>query len=227
MQCYEKISNARSSSNERAPYVGQIFGTLEEVENFYRVYAQAVGFQIRIKTSRKHAHSDELCSRLYQCRRAGHPIINMNKFVDDGDSKVRKKRETVGGSKCKAKLYAVHQKKEDNWRVSTLELNHNHELVTPGKVSTLIGTLNKSNIGPSRRIDGRSSSSAGMKNAGFNGKDVPNLVRNFHSDAFDTNDAQFALDYLKKLQSEHASKFICRVKRDDNNRIESILWIDY
>ena len=46
-------------------YVGQIFDTSQDAKIFYRKYAKCVGFEVRIKTNRKHVNSKDFCFRLY------------------------------------------------------------------------------------------------------------------------------------------------------------------
>lgn len=68
MQIQDESINVQNSfnSNEIILYVGQTFATLGEVEEFYRGYAKQNGFEIKIKTTRKHVGTNDVCSRLYQ-----------------------------------------------------------------------------------------------------------------------------------------------------------------
>lgn len=140
---------------------------------------------------------------------------------------------------CKARIYVVHNKKEDNWRISTVELEHNHHLVTPTKVDliethrnitpvarNLIDTLNKSGIGPSKMMNVLSTMGGGLQNVPFSTANVENVVRDLRRDSADENDAQAAVNHLNKLASGSASKFFFRVKPGENNRIACILWVD-
>lgn len=123
--------------------------------------------------------------------------------------------------------------------MSVLELNHNHELVTPSEANLietrrnvthvaqmLNKTLNNAGVGSSRLMNVFSEIGGEMENIDFSDKDVWNVVRDIRHDIVDSDDAQGALQYLIKLESESPLKFFHIVKRDDNNRIACILWID-
>lgn len=63
---------------------------------------KCVGFEIRIKTSRKHVRSEYFCSRLYQCRKAGNKVVKKNEIVtDDEDNNVvkgKRRRDFINGT---------------------------------------------------------------------------------------------------------------------------------
>ena len=228
------------SKPEMVPYVGQLFSRLEEAENFYRSYAQKNGFEIRIATSHKHVRSDEYSSRLFVCKKAGRSYAVKSSQDDEcGNDKIRRQRDAIGRTLCKARMFVVHNKKEGNWRISTIELDHNHHLVTPTKVDLietyrnitpvarqLIDTLNKAGIGPSRMMNVLSTMGGGMQTVGFTDKDIRNVVRDLRRDSEDENDAQAAVNYLKNVESASVSKFFFRVKACEDNRITCILWVD-
>lgn len=177
-----------------------------------------------------------MSSRLYVCKKAGTPTsVKSLPDDEDGSKKIIRQRDSIGRTLCKARIYVVHNKKEDNWRISTAELEHNHHLVTPTKVDLietqrnitpvarkLIDTLNKSGIGPSR-MNVLSTIGGGLQNVPFFNVNVQNVGRDLSSDE---NDAQVAVNYLKKLGSRSSSKFFYRVKPDETNRISCILWVD-
>lgn len=54
----------------------KVFLHLKMLKDFYRAYyAKQNSFEIKIKTSRKHMNSNDICCRLYQCRKAEKPKI--------------------------------------------------------------------------------------------------------------------------------------------------------
>ena len=54
-----------------------------------------------------------------------------------------------------------------------------------------------------------------------------NVVRDINRDTMDLNDAQVAIDYLRKLQRDSPIRFYFSVKPDVDNRIGCIMWVDY
>ncbi|XP_074291850.1 protein FAR1-RELATED SEQUENCE 9-like [Silene latifolia] len=60
----------RNVAPEFKPYIGQLFGTLEEAISFYDVYAEACGFEPR-KSSQKRSVSDDVKYKFVVCNREG------------------------------------------------------------------------------------------------------------------------------------------------------------
>ena len=56
---------------------------------------------------------------------------------NNNNNKGKRRRDSIDRTECRAKFYVVHDKSHDKWFVSTLELNHNLEFVSPSTVSQI------------------------------------------------------------------------------------------
>ena len=106
--CSESMKDIGNSSQQREDDIedrdivgdlfnGRVFNTLAEAEECFKAYGKRIGFGIRIKTTRMHAKSNDICSRLYQCHRSGHPSNRAATVEDKGKSK----RDIFTGTGCK------------------------------------------------------------------------------------------------------------------------------
>ena len=152
-----------------------LFDNLDEVERFYRDYGRRVGFEVIIRNTHRHSRSNEACSRMYICRLGGR-VCSSSANVDE-ELNLKRTRDTIDRTKCKARISVVHRVKTDKWEITTVELEHNHPMVTPDKVQfmqrsrnigpvarSLIETLNKSGIGPSKVLKVMGEALGGLEN---------------------------------------------------------------
>ncbi|WOH10397.1 hypothetical protein DCAR_0729866 [Daucus carota subsp. sativus] len=109
-------------------------------------------------------------------------------------------------------MYVVNKKKSTHWEITSLELEHNHEVVTPSKMSlirrerhvtaaqrNLIKTLHASGVPPRQQMNIFGQMHGGVEQVGFNSQHLRNVVRDFRKDNMGVNDAQAGLDLLKCL----------------------------
>ena len=125
-----------TNENNDVPYLNQKFDTLDAADRFIRAYALRSGFAIKIQQTQKRAKVDEIYARMFVCRLAGE---NKDEGVKDeelcvGNSMGTRRRDKLPRSGCKVRMYVIKGKKTDYWELTTLELQHNHDVVSPSKM---------------------------------------------------------------------------------------------
>ncbi|WOH15032.1 hypothetical protein DCAR_0934565 [Daucus carota subsp. sativus] len=226
-----------SNMNDVVPCSGMLFDNLDEVERFYRDYGRRVGFEVIIRNTHRHSRSNEACSRMYICRLGGR-VCSSSANVDE-ELNLKRTRDTIDRTKCKARISVVHRVKTDKWEITTVELEHNHPMVTPDKVQfmqrsrnigpvarSLIETLNKSGIGPSKVLKVMGEALGGLENVGFTNQDIRNVLRNIRRQVFDGGDAMSGLALLEELKGNNFGKFFYRFDMDGENRVKALVWVD-
>lgn len=91
---------------------------------------------------------------------------------------------------CKVRTYVVKKRKKDYSDLTTLEVQHNHEVVSPSKLSWIQRerhitaatrnqkkTLNVFGVRPSQTMCLFSNMKCGVSNVGFGNQNVRNVVR--------------------------------------------------
>ncbi|RYR38872.1 hypothetical protein Ahy_A09g044144 [Arachis hypogaea] len=105
---------------EEIPYVGLRFDSLQRAQEFYSNYAKKVGFVMRIRNTNFDKTRKELKVPINQsihCSREGYRESRVK-------AAMRVKRITTAG--CKARMYVMLDRHNDNWLVTKLELKHTH-----------------------------------------------------------------------------------------------------
>ncbi|XP_074342143.1 protein FAR1-RELATED SEQUENCE 5-like [Apium graveolens] len=127
----------------------------------------------------------------------------------------------------------------DKWQISSVDLEHNHKLVSPKKVQffqrslnidpmtrSLIELFNKSGIETSKVMKFLSETKGGVENLGFSNQDIRNVIRDIWHRVFDSGDAECRLLLLRELQENSFGNFFYRVDVDDENRVQGLVWVD-
>ncbi|RYR29249.1 hypothetical protein Ahy_B01g053604 [Arachis hypogaea] len=107
-------------SIEEIPYVGLRFDSLQRAQEFYCNYAKKVGFVTGIRNTNFDKTRKELKVHINQSihyNREGYQESRVK-------AATRVKRITTAG--CKARMYVMLDRQNDNWMVSKLELKHTH-----------------------------------------------------------------------------------------------------
>lgn len=214
------------------PFVGMEFSSHEAAQMFYYAYASRVGFDVRIRLSRRSTRDESFVMRRFVCTKEGFTPLEEN-----FDEIKKKRNRTPTREGCKA-MFEVIRKDSDRWIVSKLITDHTHDLViAPGKVhyiqsqsevvvlakscavnceKSVATSIPKPQFGDTlRSFDGLSSNDQGSR------KDTRDTCQN----AFGFDDTQFLLEYLKKMQAESAA-FFYAVQFDKNNCPTNVLWVD-
>ncbi|KAJ3692538.1 hypothetical protein LUZ60_011633 [Juncus effusus] len=104
------------------PCVGMEFDSLESAKTFYYTYANRVGFEARIRQSRKSLHDESLKMLKLVCSK--HRYHSSKENTNNGPDSCTKE-VSVGG--CEA-LFEIIRKEGDIWTLSKLVLEHTHPL---------------------------------------------------------------------------------------------------
>ncbi|XP_074323099.1 protein FAR1-RELATED SEQUENCE 5-like [Apium graveolens] len=196
-----------------------------------RAYALRNGFAIKIQASHRNK-DNEIYGRLYVCRLYGKSIVAES-------SQNKRRREVLLKSECKVRMYVNYQKKKRHWEVTSLELVHNHGLVSPSKMNlvqrerhvntatrSLIKTLYGSGVRNCQVMNVIGNIHGGNDKVGFNVQHVRNVLRDERKKKFEISDAQAGLDLLHRLNEESGSKYFIRTEVDEENRLKCLVWID-
>lgn len=167
--------------NKVVPCVGMIFDTLDEEESFYRNYGRNVGFEIIIRNTHKHQRSHDPSSRLFICKKGGR-VAPESDYRDKGKRRIR---DVDPRTKCRARMYVCHLVNVNKWKVTLVDLKHNHAMVTPDKrqffqtsrnidpiIRSLIELFNKSGIETSKVMKYLGETCGGIENLRFSNQDV-------------------------------------------------------
>ena len=125
------------------PCLNQKFANLQRAENLFRAYALNHGFAIKIQNTQRRVNDKSIYGRMYVCNLAGenrgkNPVEEEEILIGSvGSVKGKRRRDVLPRSGCKVRMYVVNKKKSTHWEITSLELEHNHEVVTPSKMSLI------------------------------------------------------------------------------------------
>lgn len=203
---------ATEIEGEMEPRIGMEFDSLETAKTFYYAYASRVGFEARVRQSRRSLHDESLKMLKLVCSKHRYHSGREN-IGDDG----RRLILDPGKEGCEA-LFEIIRKDNDVWMVSKLVLEHSHELMPspPSKVRCV-------------RSQGEilviAKNFSDTRNLLLNGQDSQNYLREIHYNDLGPEDAQNFLEYLKKTQEENPA-FFYAVQIENNNCMTNIFWAD-
>ncbi|CAL9104386.1 unnamed protein product [Musa textilis] len=194
------------------PYIGMEFESLEVAKTFYYAYASRVGFEARVRQSRRSLHDESLKMLKLVCSKHRYHAGRDN----GSDENKRVQNQDPSKEGCDA-LFEIIRKDADIWIVSKLVLEHNHELKPspPSKVRCI-------------RSQGEilviAKNFADTRNLLLNGQDLQ-YPREIRYNDFGPDDAQSLLEYFKKTQIENPA-FYYAVHIENNNCMTNIFWAD-
>ncbi|KAJ6831234.1 protein FAR1-RELATED SEQUENCE 5-like [Iris pallida] len=204
---------ATEGEGELEPYIGMEFESLEIAKTFYYAYASRVGFEARVRQSRRSLHDESLKMLKLVCSKhryhSGREIIG-----DEGKRGLIQDQAKEG---CEA-LFEIIRKDGDVWMVSKLVLDHSHEL-TPSPPSKVRCIRSQGEI----LVIAKNFSDT--RNLLLNGQDAQNYLREIRYNDLGPEDAQSFLEYLKKTEEENPA-FFYAVQIENNNCMTNIFWAD-
>ncbi|KAK1306370.1 Protein FAR1-RELATED SEQUENCE 5 [Acorus calamus] len=116
---------ATEGDTEIEPFLGMEFESYEAAKTYYYTYASRVGFDARVRQSRRSARDESFVMRRFVCRKEGfHVDEDGNGTGDDGKKKAKKIIEKEG---CQA-VFEIIRKDYDRWVVTKLVTEHTHPL---------------------------------------------------------------------------------------------------
>ncbi|KAL8117589.1 hypothetical protein AgCh_015463 [Apium graveolens] len=197
-------------------FLSQNFPNLVDAENVIRAYAWKNGFVIKIQNTQKRVDKT-IYARTYVCNLAGEnrdkePVEDEEVLIGSVDSeKKKRRRDKLPRSGCKFRIYVINRRNTRYWEITSLELNHNHDVVLPSKINlikrerhvtaaqkNLIKSLHVSGIAPRQQTNIFGKMHGGEEQVGFHAQHLRNVVRDFRKDNLCVNDAQAGLDLLHR-----------------------------
>ncbi|XP_074334932.1 protein FAR1-RELATED SEQUENCE 5-like [Apium graveolens] len=156
-----------------------------------------------------------------------------------GSEKKKRRRDKPPRSGCKFRIYVINRRNTRHWEITSLELNHNHDIVWPSKMNlikrdrhvtaaqkNLIKSFHISDIAPRQQMNIFGKMHGGEEQVGFHIQHLRNVVRDFRKDNLGVNDAQAGLDLLHRLEEESGEFFFIRTLIDEEGRLKCLLWVD-
>ncbi|XP_074346426.1 protein FAR1-RELATED SEQUENCE 5-like [Apium graveolens] len=226
------------------PFLSQNFPNLVAAKNIIRAYALKNGFAIKIQNTQRRVDKT-IYARTYVCNLAGEnrdkePVEDEEVLIGSvGSEKKKRRRDKLPRSGCKFRIYVINRRNTRHWEIKSLELNHNHNVVSPSKINlikrerhvtatqkNLIKSLHVSGIAPRQQMNIFGKIHGGEEQVGFHTQHLRNVVRDFRKDNLGVNDAQAGLDLLHRLEEESGRIFFIRALIDKEGRLKCLLWVD-
>ncbi|XP_073114391.1 protein FAR1-RELATED SEQUENCE 9-like [Elaeis guineensis] len=194
------------------PYLGMEFESLEIAKTYYYAYASRMGFEARVRQSRRSLHDESLKMLKLVCSKHRYHSGRDN----NSDDSKRLQIQDPNKEGCEA-LFEIIRKDGDMWVVSKLVLEHTHEL-TPSPPSKVRCIRSQGEILViSKNFDD-------TRNLLLNGQDS-RYPREIRYNDLGPEDAQNLLEYFKKTQAENPA-FYYAVQVENNNCMTNIFWAD-
>ncbi|XP_074347011.1 protein FAR1-RELATED SEQUENCE 5-like [Apium graveolens] len=197
------------------PFLSQNFPNLVAAENVIRAYALKNGFAIKIQNTQRRVDKT-IYARTYVCNLAENrdkePVEDEEVLIGSvGSEKKKRRRDKLPRSGCKFRIYVINRRNTRHWEITSLELNHNHDVVSPSKMNlikrerhvtaaqkNLIKSLHVSGIAPRQQMNIFGKMHEGEEQVGFHAQHLRNVMRDFRKDNLGVNDAQAGLDLLHR-----------------------------
>lgn len=206
------------------PFAGMEFPSYESAQTFYYAYASRMGFDVRIRLSRRSPKDETFVMRRFVCTREGATPCEENENR-------RKRNRGVPREGCQA-MFEIVKKDQDKWVVSKLFLAHTHELANvPNKVHYIqsnseVVVLAKSSVLRENSIAPTLNSPLADLGRNFE-KQATNdqEIREPRRNAFGLDDTQKLLGYFKRLNAENPT-FSYAFQVEKNDCLTHAFWAD-
>lgn len=204
---------------ELEPRVDTEFDSHEVAYEFYREYAESVGFGTAKLSSRRSRASKEFIDAKFSCIRYG------NKQQSD-DAINPRPSPKIG---CKASMH-VKRRPNGKWYIHSFIKEHNHELL-PAQAHFFRSHRNADPLKNDAKVRKRKILSSMSRQYGMYHLSGPleNLIRNQHdrgrSLTLEEGDAQLLLDLFMHMQEENP-KFFYAVDFNEEHRLRNLFWVD-
>ena len=212
---------ANDTYEEERPCVGMSFGSEKEITEYYRNYAQRVGFGTTKISSKK---GDEgktyftlACSRSRKYASRSKNLLEPN---------------PVTKTQCKARLNACMYS-DGTTKISSVFFEHNHDL-SPGKARYFRSNRNigaqmkrrlelndQAGINVSRNFRSLVGEANGYENLTFGEKDCRNYIDKVRRLRLGTGDAEAIQKYFVRMQKQN-SQFYYVMDVDDESRLRNV-----
>ncbi|PIA47416.1 hypothetical protein AQUCO_01400230v1 [Aquilegia coerulea] len=212
------------------PVIGLGFASEDEAYEFYNAYAKEKGFSIRKSHIQRSRVDRSVISREYVCANQGFRSANDRRYKG---KIVRPRRETRVD--CRAVLSI--KRRSGKWVVDRFHKEHNHGLVDPVKAEKLrshrkitsttksvIDTLYKCRIGPSKIIDVLAKAAAQEDKIEISGLDLIKYMKKEQKNNIEV-DCYRVLEYFQGIQALDPG-FFYAIEVGENRSMRSIFWAD-
>lgn len=208
------------------PEVGMKFRSVDEIYEIYKKYAYRVGFPIRRRSSRK-GKNGVIRNVAFTCGREGNRSRGATTSL---------KPSATSQTGCKARLNATADA-FGVWRVTTVELQHNHE-ISPSKsrmyrcnrqltenVKRKIELNDTAGIPLHKSYNSIVVEAGGYENMTFIEKDCRNFIDKVRRLRLGKGDAIAIHAYFaKKTNQSHG--FYFSIDYDEDGRLKNVFWAD-
>ncbi|KAJ1695259.1 hypothetical protein LUZ63_011957 [Rhynchospora breviuscula] len=208
---------ATEGDAEVDPYVGMEFDSLEAAKTFYYTYANRVGFEARVRQSRRSLHDETMKMLKLVCSKHRYHSGKDNGNSNNGLGSPVAEPITKEGGGCEA-LFEIIRKEGDMWMVSKLVLEHTHDL-TPAPPSKVRCVRSQGEILVIAK------NFADTRSLLLNGHDLapPKEIR--YND-LGPDDFDCLLEYFTKAQEENPAFFYAVQIDKKTNRTTNVFWAD-
>ncbi|XVF65608.1 hypothetical protein PTKIN_Ptkin09bG0262600 [Pterospermum kingtungense] len=225
---YQILNYLKRKESVNANLIGLVVDSEDAAYGLYKDYAHGIGFSVRKGKNRYLSGTNIIRSKDFYCSKEGF------KEFEDLDKKVYNKLETRTG--CPAMIrFTV---KDDQWTVTRLISEHNHDLATPSKrhllrsarslptgKANVIDSMVSAGIRPTDVYSYMSNEVCGVENIGFTKRDCYNYVNKQKIIMIEAGDGQSLLNHFKVRASEDPM-FFYTVQVDQENRVTNFFWRD-
>ncbi|XP_016164629.1 protein FAR1-RELATED SEQUENCE 5-like [Arachis ipaensis] len=216
---------------EEIPYVGLRFDSLQQAQEFYSNYAKKVGFVTMIRNTNFDKTRKELKVPINQsihCSCEGY-------WESRVKAAMRVKRITIAG--CKARMYVMLDRHNDNWLVTKLELKYTHACSAEQAVhyseyrkltmhaKCVIQNNDEAGIQPNKTYLALANEVGGSSKLGYSEKDVRNYITRNLRCADVNEDVKEMIRYFMRMRDINPN-FFYTVDVDETNKFKSAIWVD-
>ncbi|XP_042423533.1 protein FAR-RED IMPAIRED RESPONSE 1-like [Zingiber officinale] len=223
---FQVLGDSSSSNGVDIPQIGMCFSAEEEVRDFYKSYAQGLGFGIS-KLGSKKGDDGQLKYFLFGCSKNGKTAPRVkNSFYPRPCSK----------TDCKARINITIQN-DGLCVITSIQLEHNHALsprksrhfrcnkVLDSQTKRKLELNDQAGITLSKSFHSFIVEAGGYENLPFDERKCRNYVAEARRLRLGNGDAEALNNYFCRMQSRN-SNFFYVIDVDEDSRIRNIFWAD-
>jgi len=232
-QLNDGVDNCRSKAKlidgdkvVEEPKSGMLFGSIEEVVDYYRNYGKQAGFGVTQKKKKKYENGDVHYISL-TCARGG-------KASSSSSNNLCKASKT-SKTGCQATLNATLV--DTSWYVTNVNLGHNHDL-SPGKARYFrcnkkldpatkrkLDIDDRAGIRTNKIYNALAVEAGGYENLTFGERECRNYIANSRRLRLGTGGAAALRDYFNRMRKVN-DDFYFDIDVDDECRLRNVFWAD-
>ena len=221
----EKEETRKVEDRVEDPCVGMLFGSIDNIMEYFTRYGNKKGFAVVKRTSRK-GNDGEVESLTIACNRAGKQQIKASNSL---------KAQPQSKTGCKAHFNMIRCL--DGWILKSMELDHNHGL-SPSKtrfykcnrvlkphVKRQLELNAKAGIKMNKSFNSLVVEAGGHENLPFLEKDCRNHMDKVKRLELGEGDAVAMNKYFLKMQADN-SNFFYTMDFTEDGRLKNVFWAD-